>query len=113
MLDFMSGFEPAPPSGARKQPRIKSWLGRGHGATIAWLLPVLVVAVTGWLGSLDAPLLVSTWLAAIGSGAVGVVAYVALEPAPYAWRIAPAVAAVVGVILLGLLSWQAGHPLLK
>ncbi|HAM21662.1 MAG TPA: hypothetical protein DCQ04_05190 [Actinobacteria bacterium] len=108
----MASAEPSQKAGSDGQPRIKSWLGHGRSSTIAWVVPVLVVAVTGWLGSLNAPVLVATWLAAVGSGAVGVVVYVMLEPAPYARRVAPAVGAVVGVLLLWLLAWQAGSPLL-
>lgn len=80
--------------------------------SLAWLVPVVLVGATGALGSLAGSLWVTTWLAAIGAGAAGVIAHISLEPAPYARRAAQAVATVAGVILLLLLSRQAGHPIL-
>ncbi len=90
-------------------PRIKSWLARG-GSGLAWLVPV---AITGALGALVNPFIVAVWLAAVGAGTVGVVTQVALEPAPYALRTAQATATVAGIVLLSLLSWQSGHPILR
>lgn len=93
-------------------PRIKSWLARG-GSGLAWLVPVAIVAITGALGALVNPFIVAVWLAAVGAGTVGVVTQVALEPAPYALRTAQATATVAGIVLLSLLSWQSGHPILR
>ncbi len=80
---------------------------------MVWLVPVLVVTATGWLGSLGVPLLLPTWLALLGAATAGVFVHVALEPAVYAERLALVVGILVGVSLLLLLSAQTGHAILR
>lgn len=87
------------------------WLRRS-APSIVWLLPVAIVVGTAALGNTGNALLLSTWLAAVGAAAVGVLVHLSLEPAPYARRAAAAVAALAGTALLLTLAQLAGHPLL-
>jgi hypothetical protein len=112
MLTIMGDGESQTPRPNGRQPRIRSWAAT-QSASLAWIAPVVIVVITGALGSTGRTLLVATWLAAVGTCTAGVLIHIALEPAPYAARAASAVAATIGTSLLLFLAWQAGDPLLK
>lgn len=95
----------------KRSPRVAGWIRRS-APSLVWLLPVAVVVVTAALGSTKNALLLSTWLAAVGAAAVGVLVHLSLEPAPYARRAAAAMAALGGIALLLTLTQLAGLPLL-
>jgi hypothetical protein len=75
--------------------------------------PGLVVLVIGVLGRGDGnPRAAAVWISFVSAWVTGVIVTIALEPAPFAKRVAQASATVVGMVILGLLLWQAHQPLL-
>jgi hypothetical protein len=78
-----------------------------------WAWPALVVVVAGALGGAGGhERAVAVWIAIVCAWVAGVLVAIAIEPAPYARRAARAVGALVGLVVLALLLWQAGEPLL-
>lgn len=93
-------------------PRALRWARERSGHVPGWLLPVGVIVVTGWLGQNTNAIVVSYWLGIVTAVVAYAFALFALEPAPYARRLAASIAVAVGLIATQLLLDHVGHGLL-
>ena len=75
-------------------------------------MPVVVIVVTGWLGHKTNETVVSYWLGIVATVVTYAFALFALEPAPYARRLAASIAVAVGLMTTQLLLDHVGHSLL-
>jgi hypothetical protein len=114
VVDEREGLGGSTPKPMDAQPHIRRLLSEGRLRIPIWVWPGVVVVVTGVIGhgpdgGHDEA--AATWIAFVCAWVTGVLVGVALEPAPYARRLAVASATGVGMAALALLLWQIGRPL--
>ena len=95
-----------------RPPRIASWWTR-RTSTLGWLLPPIVVVMTGYLGFQYDATVVAFWLGTVAALLGSLLAKICLDPADYASVAAVGVGTVVGVLSTALLLNQAGSSLLS
>jgi hypothetical protein len=88
------------------------WLRTAAAHFPGWLVPALVVVVTGWLGEVYDEQVVAYWLGVVTACVAYALTKVAVEPADYARHVAIPIGIAAGLGLTQVLLHHLGSSLL-